>query len=333
MDLTTRYMGLTLKNPLIASASPLNTNVDNIRRLEDAGAAAVVLPSLFEEQIAAENARQDYLTSVVSESFPEALSYFPEPAEYRVGPDQYLDLVRRASEATDIPVIGSLNGITHEGWISYASSIAEAGAKGLELNIFFIPADISLSGREVEQRYVDIVTAVRGMVSIPLAVKLNPYFSAMGHMALELERAGAGALVLFNRFYEPDLDLVELKVLPDLKLSTPDEIRLPLLWLAILSGHVKASLAATTGVSTADEVVKYIMAGADVVMSTSALLRHGVGYMATLLAGLEAWLDAREFASLGDVRGLMSQEQVADPTAYERANYIKILQGYEPAQS
>ncbi|MGH6924749.1 MAG: dihydroorotate dehydrogenase-like protein [Propylenella sp.] len=333
MDLTTRYMELSLKNPLIASASPLNADIANIRRLENMGAAAVVLPSLFEEQIEAEAARQKRLTSLVAESFAEAVTYFPEPAEYHFGPQEYLDLVRRAREAVDIPVIASLNGATDEGWISYARSIAEAGATGLELNVYFIPADISQSGREVEQRYVDIVSAVRAIVSIPVAVKLSPYFSSMGHMARELERAGADALVLFNRFYQPDLDLTELRVLTDLKLSTPDEIRLPLLWLAILSGRVNASLAATTGVASADEVVKYLLAGADAVMSTSSLLRNGVGHMATLLAGLETWLEAREFASLDEVRGLLSQRKIADPQALERANYIRILQGYEPRRS
>lgn len=331
MDLTTDYMGLSLKNPLIASASPLNTDIANLRRLEDAGTAAVVLPSLFEEQIDAEAAHHDALTAFVAESSPEALSYFPQPAEYQFGPHQYLDLVRRASEAVDIPVIASLNGTTDQGWISYAEEIAKAGAKGLELNIYFIPADTGLSGREVEERYVDIVKAVRAIVSIPLAVKLSPYFSSMGHMAREMEQAGADALVLFNRFYQPDVDLAELKVLTDLKLSSPDEIRLPLLWLAILSGRVEASLAATTGVASEDEVVKYILAGADVVMSTSALLRHGPDHMATLAEGLEAWLMARGFGSLGDARGLLSQQRIANPAAFERANYIKILQGYEAA--
>ncbi len=333
IDLSTRYMGLELKNPLVASASPLNTDIGNLRRLEDAGSAAVVLPSLFEEQIEAEAARQEHLTSVVGESFPEALSYFPESAEYRVGPEQYLDLIARAGEAVDIPVIASLNGTTSEGWISYARSIEEAGAKGLELNIYFIPADISMSGAEVEQRYLDIVKAVRATVKIPIAVKLSPYFSAIGHMARSIEAAGADALVLFNRFYQPDIDLAQLKVLPDLKLSTPDEIRLPLLWLAVLSGRMKASLAATTGVASVDEVAKYLLAGADVVMTTSALLRNGVDYMGTLLIGLEDWLDARKFATLDNVRGLMSQRRVSDPLAFERANYIKILQGYEPARA
>lgn len=328
MKLTTRYMGLTLDCPLIASASPLNTDIGNIRRLEDAGAGAVVLPSLFEEQIEAEAERQDHLVGMGSESSPEASSYFPAAAEYRVGPDQYLDLVERASSAVAIPVIASLNGTTDEGWISYARLIEQAGAKALELNIYFIPADITTSSRDVEQRYLDILTAVREIVSIPIAVKLSPYFSSVGNMARQLETAGADGLVLFNRFYQPDLDLARLEVLTDMKLSSPDEIRLPLLWLAVLAGRVEASLAATTGVSTADEVIKYLLVGADVVMTTSSLLRSGIEHMMTLRAGLEAWLRAREFASVDDVRGLMSQRRIADPQAFERANYIRILQGY-----
>ncbi len=328
MDLTTTYMGLTLKSPLIASASPLNTDIGNLKRLEDMGTGAVVLPSLFQEQIEAEAVRQEHLTTMVAESSPEAQSYFPEAAEYRVGPEQYLDLVARAREAVDIPIIASLNGITNQGWIEHARLIEEAGAHGLELNIYFIPADISMSGRDVEQRYVDIVKAVRKTVSIPVAVKLSPYFSAVGHMAIELQEAGADALVLFNRFYQPDLDIGMLQVLTDLNLSGPNEIRLPLLWLGVLSGRVKASLAATTGVTNAEEVVKYLLVGADAVMSTSALLRNGIGHMAALLSGLELWLTSREFASLEEVRGLLSQRRVENPAAYERANYIRILQGY-----
>ena len=328
MDLATRYMGLDLKNPLVASASPLNADLGNLKRLEDVGIAAVVLPSLFEEQIEADAARYDHLSRVNAESSPEAQSYFPAPADYKVGPRQYLDLIRRASASLNIPVIASLNGTTDHGWISYAKSIEEAGAAGLELNIYFIPADLSLTGHDVEQRYLDILKAVRAMVSIPIAVKLSPYFSAVGSVALTLERAGADALVLFNRFYEPDLDIARLQVLTDLKLSQPNEIRLPLLWLAVLSGRVKVSLAATTGVTSADEVVKYLLVGADVVMTTSALLRHGVDYVAVLLAGLTSWLRAREFASVNQMRGIMSQERMRDPQAFERANYIKILQGY-----
>jgi dihydroorotate dehydrogenase (fumarate) len=328
MNLATRYMGLTLSCPLVASASPLNTDIDNIRRLEEAGAGAVVLPSLFEEQIEAESERQDRLVSGPAESFAEALSYFPAVSEYAVGPLQYLDLVERASSAVSIPVIASLNGTTDEGWVSYARLIEQAGAKGLELNIYFIPADLRLTGRQVEQRYLDILRSVRAIVSIPVAVKLNPYFSAIGNMALELEKAGADALVLFNRFYQPDLDLARLEVLTDLTLSTPHEIRLSLLWLAVLYGRVGSSLAASSGVSGPDEVIKYLLAGADVVMTTSALLREGVGHMATLRSGVEDWLRTRGFASVDDIRGLMSQKRVANPEAFERANYIKILQGF-----
>jgi dihydroorotate dehydrogenase (fumarate) len=328
MDLTTRYMGLVLKNPLVASASPFNSEVGKLRRLEDSGAAAVVLPSLFEEQIEAEAARYDRLTAAPAESFAEATSYFPAQADYRVGPHAYLDLVRRAREAVDIPVIASLNGTTDEGWISYARLLEQAGASALELNVYFIPADLSLTGAAVEQRYLDIVRSVRAMVSVPVAIKLSPYFSSVGNMAVALEKAGADALVLFNRFYQPDIDLARLAVLPDLNLSSPNEIRLPLLWLAILSGRVQASLAATTGVATADEVVKYLLVGADVVMATSALLRNGVDHMAVLLAGLKTWLAARGFASLDDVRGIMDQQSLDEPQAFERANYIKILESY-----
>ncbi len=333
MDLSTRYMGLSLKNPLVASASPLNTDVDNLRRLEDAGAAAVVLPSLFEEQIEAEVARQEHLTEFAAESFPEALSYFPEAAEYRVAPHQYLDLIARARQAVDIPVIASLNGTSDEGWIYYARLIEEAGASALELNIYFIPADISTSGRDVEKRYIDIVKAVRPIVSIPVAVKLSPYFSSIGHMALALENAGADALVLFNRFYQPDVDLARLEVLTDLELSRHNEIRLPLLWLGVLSGRARASLAASTGVASADDVVKYLLVGADVVMTTSSLLRHGVEHMQVLLEGLASWMSVRDFRSLAEVRGLLSHGKVKNPAAFERANYIKILQGYEAARA
>ena len=332
MDLTTQYMGLSLKNPLVASASPLNTDIGNLRRLEDAGAAAVVLPSLFEEQIEAEADRLDFLTAFNAESTPEAASYFPNSDGYRVGPRQYLDLIRRAREAVDIPVIASLNGITDDGWVSYAGLMAQAGASGLELNIYFIPGDLSLTGVEVEQRYLDILRAVRAMVSIPVAVKLSPYFSSLGSMALALRGAGADALVLFNRFYQPDIDVSRLEVLTDLELSRHNEVRLPLLWLAVLAGRVNFSLAASTGVATADDVVKYLLVGADVVMTTSALLRHGVGHMGVLLEGLNAWMGAREFSSLAEVRGILSQRKVRDPQAFERANYIKILQGYPAAR-
>jgi dihydroorotate dehydrogenase (fumarate) len=329
MDLTTRYLGLALKNPLVASASPLNADVGNLRRLEDAGAAAVVLPSLFEEDIAAETARWERLAGASAESVAEARSFFPEVARPDAGP-QYLDLVRRARAAIDIPVIASLNGTTDAGWIAYARAIEAAGAAALELNVHFVPADLAMTGAAVEQRYLDIVRHVRATVAIPVAVKVGPYFSAVGHMAHALADAGADGLVLFNRFYQPDVDLVRLALTPDLGLSEPHEIRLPLLWLALLSGRVRASLAATSGVATADEVVKYLLVGADVVMTTSALLRHGVGHMGVLLAGLEAWLAARRFGSVDQVRGLMSQRNLRDPSAFERANYVATVRGRRP---
>jgi dihydroorotate dehydrogenase (fumarate) len=320
---------LELKHPIVASASPLSGSVDGIKRLEDAGAAAVVMFSLFEEQIKQENAAFEYLTVAGTESFAESLSYFPEVEDYHVGTEAYLNLLRRASEAVDIPIIGSLNGVTNEGWIDYAKQLQDAGAKGIELNIYYIPADLSLSGRDVEQRYVEIVQAVKAAVSVPVALKLSPYFSAMGEMARRFDGAGVDALVLFNRFYQPDFDLDKLEVLTDLELSAPNEIRLPLLWIAILYGRIKASLAATSGVKGAPEIVKYLMAGADVVMTASALLKNGPGYLTSLVDGFKAWMVQREYASVSQMKGSMSQQNVADPSAFERANYIKILESYK----
>lgn len=326
MDLTTRYLGLALRSPLVASASPLNADVGNLRRLEDVGAAAVVLPSLFEEEIEAEAARFDALTAASMDSSPEARGFFPAAASAEAG-IRYLELVRRARAAVDIPVIASLNGTTDAGWTRYARVIEDAGAAALELNVHFVPTDLTLPGAAVEQRYLDILRRVRATVSIPVAVKLGPYFSAFGHMAQALAAAGADGLVLFNRFYQPDIDLARLTLTPDLGLSEPHEIRLPLLWLALLSGRVEASLAATSGVATADEVVKYLLVGADVVMTTSALLRHGIDHMAVLLAGLEQWLAARGFTSVAEMRGLMSHRILADPSEFERANYLQAIRG------
>jgi dihydroorotate dehydrogenase (fumarate) len=328
MNLTTRYMGLELRNPLVASASPLNARLDNIRLLEDHGAAAVVLPSVFEEQIQAELQRYDDLTLAGADSSPEAASYFPAPEAYRLGLEPYLDLISRATNAVEIPIVASLNGISHSGWTDYAKEIERAGADAIELNVYFIPADFELTGQQVEQRYLDILRAVRSVVTIPIAMKLSPYFSSFASMARQLDQEGADALVVFNRFYQPDIDLAELRLLTDLKLSRPDEIRLPLLWIAILAGNLRGSLGATTGVWSADEVTKYLLAGADVVMTTSALLERGVAFMRVLLEGLTYWLEAREMESLADIRGLMSQRRVRDPMQFERANYIKILQEY-----
>ena len=328
MNLTTRYLGLTLKSPLVAGAGPVTAKLDNIRKLEDLGAGAVVLPSLFEEQIEQEQQLIDRLATTGADSFAEALTYFPAPESYDVGPAGYLETIHRASRAVDIPVVASLNGITNNGWVQYARQIEEAGAAAIELNIYFIPTGPEETGREVEDRYIGILQAVKRTVRIPVAVKLSPCFSAIGHMAAQLVEAGADGLVLFNRFYEPDIDLTDLTLLPNLELSTPSEIRLPLLWIGVLSGRLGASLAASRGVDSADEVIKYLLAGADVVMTTSALLRHGAGHMKVLRDGLTSWLSARDLTSLDSIRGRMSQRNIADKTAFARANYIRVLQGY-----
>jgi dihydroorotate dehydrogenase (fumarate) len=328
-DLSTTYLGLPLPHPIVASASPLSHDLDGIRRLEDGGAAAVVMFSLFEEQIRWENETLARLTAVGAESTGEATSYFPPVADFAAGPDAYLELLRRARQAVGVPVIASLNGATPSGWVDYARLMQEAGASAIELNIFYIPADLSVTGRAVEQRYVDIVADVSTAVTVPVAVKLSPFFSAMGEMAGRLVAAGARGLVLFNRFYQPDFDLDRLDVAATLELSSPSEIRLPLLWLAVLHGRVEASLGATTGVHTCDEVAKYLLAGADAVMTTSALLARGSGHMRTMTDGLAAWLDAKGFESVAQIKGSMSQRHVADPSAFERANYMKILQSWD----
>jgi dihydroorotate dehydrogenase (fumarate) len=314
----------------VASPSPLTGNLDNIRRLEDMGAGAVVLPSIFEEQIQQEQQLLDRLASTGADSSAEAPSFFPSAASYSLRPDHYLEMLRQASQSVDIPIIASLNGITDQGWVQYARQIEEAGADAIELNIYFIPAAVDMPGREVEDRYLSILRAVKQAVKIPVAVKLAPYFSAIGYMATQLVAAGADGLVLFNRFYEPDIDLTRFALLPNLELSTASEIRLPLLWIGVLSGRISASLAASTGVESSDEIVKYLMAGADVVMTTSALLKHGVGYMSVLLDGLRNWLAERDLTALDRVRGRMSQRNIPDATAFVRANYIRVLQGYEP---
>ena len=328
MDLTTRYLGLTLKNPLVASASPLTSDLGNLRRLEDCGAAAVVLPSIFEEQIEAEAAEIERLTSFRGESFPEALSYFPATIGYSTGPQCYLENLRRAREAIAIPVIASLNGISRSGWCDYARLVEKAGANAIELNAYFVPSDLSLSGAEVENLYFDVVRSVKSAVSIPIAVKLSPYFSAPGRMAISLAGAGADGLVLFNRFYQPDIDLTALRLQRDIELSSPAEIRLPLLWIGALAGNVRASLAASSGVDSVEEVVKYLLVGADVVMTTTALLRHGLKHIETLVEGLRNWLAARYIDSVAGIRGRMSRGVLNDPTAFDRANYIRILQSY-----
>ena len=328
MKLDTTYMGLPLRHPIVASAGPLSQSLDGIRRLEDGNAAAIVMFSLFEEQIRHENAMADALMSAGTDSFGESLSYFPELADSEVGPDAYLDLVRRAVEVCDVPIVASLNGATDEGWIDYAALLEQAGASAIELNIYYIPADLEITGAEVEQRYIDVLSAVKKAVKIPVAVKLNPYFSAFGSMAKRLSEAGADGMVMFNRFYQPDFDLETLDVAPRLEFSQPSEIRLPLLWIAVLAGRIDASIAATTGVQTAQQVVKYLLAGADVVMTTSSLLANGPRHMQDLVNGLTQWMADKGYKDVTQMRGAMSQKHVADPTAFERANYIKVLKSY-----
>jgi dihydroorotate dehydrogenase (fumarate) len=330
MDMKTNYMGLELPSPLVASASPLTADLASLVLLQDAGAGAVVLPSLFAEQIEAETRRQVALSMAGADSSPEARSYLSAPDPDETEAHRYLDLVRRASTELTIPVIASLNGATEANWTDYARQLEDAGASALELNIYFIASDLTLDGRAIEARYLHIVQAVRRHVRIPLAVKLSPYFSAPGNFALQLAQAGADSLVLFNRFYQPDIDTVRLKLRHNLELSRSSEMRLALLWTGILHGRIDASLAASTGVDTPDNVVQYLLAGADVVMTTSSLLRHGAGHMRTLVDGLAAWLGHRQM-TLDAMRGMLSQCNSADPEDYQRANYMKILAGYGTA--
>ncbi|HXW13637.1 MAG TPA: dihydroorotate dehydrogenase-like protein [Terriglobia bacterium] len=328
IDLTTKYLGMTLKNPLVVSASPLSADVGNIRRMEDSGASAVVLPSLFEEQIQVESNTLDHFLWQGTESYAESLTYMPDMEGYKLGPDGYLEHLRRSKQAVKIPIIGSLNGVSTGGWVGYAKKIEEAGADALELNIYFIPTDVEMSGGQVEQMYVDLVSKVKASVSIPVAVKIGPYFSSLPNMARRLDQAGANALVLFNRFYQPDFDLESLEVVPNLILSTPHELLLRLNWVAVLYGKLKTDLAITGGVHSALDVLKSMMAGATVAMMTSALLKHGIGHLATVRTELLKWMEEHEYESIHQMRGSMSQRSVADPSAFQRANYVKVLSSY-----
>ena len=329
MDLSTTYLGLNLRNPVVPSASPLSYTLDGMKRLEDGGAAAIVMYSLFEEQIAHEAAELDHYLNYGKESYAEALTYFPEPQEYNVGPDEYIEQVRRAKQSLGIPVIGSLNGISTGGWIKYARNIEEAGADALELNVYYIPTHPDVTSSEAEDRYLEVLHEVKRAVRIPVAMKLSPYFSAMAHMAKRLEYGGANGLVLFNRFYQPDIDLEALEVKPNVVLSTPNAMRLPLRWIAILYGRVKLSLAATSGIHSAGDVIKMVMAGADVTMMCSALLKNGPEYLTKVLSDLDQWLLEHEYTSIRQMKGSMSQKSVADPAAFERANYVKALQSFK----
>jgi dihydroorotate dehydrogenase (fumarate) len=325
MDLSTTYMGLALRNPLVASPSPLSYSLDGIRRLADGGVGAIVLFSLFEEQLREQAARAIRLVEDPAESFPEALSYFPSVAEEEGGPRAYLDLIERAVTTVDVPVIASLNCVTPEGWMDYAHAMEEAGAAAIELNIYGVVGDPEISGRDVEQRHVDVLERVKAAVSVPVAVKLSPYFSSPGEMALRLDEAGADALVLFNRFLQPEIDPEQLEVLPRVNLSSPADARVARTWIALLRGRVGASLAATSGVEVAADLARYLLAGADVVMSTSALLRHGSSYAAELVDGLSVWMTRKGFATLDDVRGLLAVPREADAAAYERSSYVTAM--------
>ncbi len=329
MELKTRYLGLELKHPIVASPSPISQRFDGVRRLEDAGASAIVLASLFEEQIRFENESFAYFDHISSNNFAESLSFFPKMDEFVAGPEEYLELVHKASECCEIPVIASLNATSAEGWSEYAGKLEEAGAKALELNAYYIP-DYGQTSQQVEERYVEMAKTVRAAINIPFAVKLCPYFSSMGDMAKRLTDAGADGLVLFNRLYQPDFDLDLQEVKTTLELSSSSEIRLSLLWIANLYGQVPGSLAGTTGVHRGTDVVKYILAGADIAMTTSALLKHGTGHLNVMLAELIDWCDRHHVKSIDNVRGSMSKKHVLDPAAFDRANYVKVLQSYMP---
>jgi dihydroorotate dehydrogenase (fumarate) len=326
MDLTTTYMGMTLRTPLVPSASPLSEDIDSIKRMEDAGAAAVVLYSLFEEQIIAQRHDLHHHLTHGTESFAEALTYFPEPPVFNLGPEGYLEHIRQAKAAVDIPIIASLNGDSIGGWTDYATQMQQAGADALELNVYYIPTDTELTGEQVEATYLDILTAVKAVVSIPVAMKLSPFFSNMAHMARCLDRAGADALVLFNRFYQPDIDLEALEVVPHVLLSTPQDLRLPMRWIAILYHHLQADLAATSGIHTAEDVIKMLMVGARITMMCSALLQHGIDHLRSVEQELREWMERYEYASVEQMQGSMSQQYCPDPSAFERAQYMRALQ-------
>ena len=330
MTLSTNYLGLTLKNPIVASSSPLSHNVDSIRRLEDAGAAALVMYSLFEEQITFDSFYVDYYLTSGTNSYPESLSYFPEMQSYNVWPDEYMNLIRRAKEAVDIPVIGSLNGVSAGGWTDYAALMEEAGADAVELNVYYIPTNEDLKGTEVENIYLEILREVKGSVSIPIAIKLSPYFSSTANMAKRLVDEGANGLVLFNRFYQPDIDLETLEVVPRLVLSNSAELRLPLRWVAILYGHLMADLAITTGIHTSQDVLKGLMAGAKVTMMASELLQNGIRRISVILDEIRSGMNEHEYESVAQMIGSMSQQHCAEPAAFERANYMKMLASYRP---
>lgn len=329
MNLTTNYLGLELKNPIVPSAGPLSHEIANIKAMEDAGASAVVMYSLFEEEIEHESLELHHHTTAHEESYAEATAYFPEPFEYKMGPDKYLEHIRKAKEAIDIPIIASLNGKSVGGWIDYAKKIEQAGADALELNIYFLASDPKKPGSEIEQDYLNIVKGVKMNVNIPIAVKMHPFFTSVSWMAEQLTNVGADGLVLFNRFYQPDINLETLEVEPNVLLSTPMAMRLPLRWIAMLYGRVNADLAATTGIYTETDVIKMIMAGAKVTQILACLLKFGIPHIKEILNQMVYWMEVNEYESLEQMRGSMSYKNVANPSQFERANYMKVLHSYK----
>jgi dihydroorotate dehydrogenase (fumarate) len=330
IDLSTTYLGMKLKNPLVVSPSPLCQNVDNLKRMEEAGAAAVVLHSLFEEQLTFESQQLNANLCRGEHTDAEAANYFPEMSDYKMGPEAYLEHLAKAKKAVNIPVIGSLNGVSTGGWVKFAKRIEEAGADALELNVYFIPTSIDMTGNYVREMHEQLVRDVKSKVSIPVAVKISPYFSAMANFARSLSEAGADGLVMFNRFYQPDFDLDNLEVVTNLKLSSSNSLLLRLRWVAILYGRIKADLAITGGVHTGDDVIKSMMAGAKVAMMTSALLKYGIGHLSTVQKCVVKWMEEHEYESIELMQGSMSQKSVAEPAAFERANYMRVLTSYTP---
>ncbi len=328
VDLSTKYLGIDLKNPLVASASPLSEDIEKIKQMEEKGIAAVVLHSLFEEQVMLQEKELNYSLTLGTESFAEALSYLPDVNHYRFAPDEYVKYISKVKEAVKIPVIGSINGISNSGWIRYGKKIEEAGADALELNIYYLPTQTSDSCQEIEQIYLDLIKILRQNITIPIAVKLSPYFNSIPGMADKLAEEGADGLVLFNRFYQPDMDLMDMSVVSNLELSRSSELRLRLRWVAILYQKVKADLAITGGIHTTEDIIKGILAGANVTMTTSALLEKGIPYIDELIQGTEEWLRRNQYNSINEIRGLLSQQNVKETDAFERANYMKVLQSY-----
>jgi len=328
IDLSTEYMGIKLKNPLVASASPLSEDIEKIKQMEEKGISAVVLHSLFEEQIKLQERELNQSLSQGTESYAEALSYFPDLNNYRFAPDEYIDYISRVKDKVKIPIIGSLNGVSEGGWVRYAKKIAEAGADALEVNIYYLPTQKSNSCQEIEQIYLDLIKSLRQNITIPIAVKLSPYFNSIPGITDKLAEEGADGLVLFNRFYQPDIDLTEMSVVPNLELSRSSELRLRLRWVAILYQKVKADMAITGGIHTTEDIIKGILAGANITMMTSALLEKGIPYINELIKGTEEWLRRHQYHSINEIRGLLSQQNVKESDAFERANYMKVLKSY-----